>query len=114
MYTIDFGFSTQSAKSLILDIESGKVEHICSHEYDACFPEYQTQGGVLVSCDEGVRHTSPFMLIQAMDLVFQQLDKDRVDLARVRAIKIDGMHLASTCKGTTNPSDSRTSMRLRR
>ena len=91
MYAIGLELSTQSAKSLVLDIESGKVEHLASHEYDACFPEYQTEGGVLVSSDEEVRHTSPFMLIQALDLVFQQLHRDRLDLARVRAIKVDGM-----------------------
>jgi xylulokinase len=91
MYAIGLEFSTQSAKVLVLDVESGNVEHLCSHEYDTCFPEYQTQGGVLPSADEEVRHTSPFMLLQALDLVFEQLKRDRIDLAQVRAIKIDGM-----------------------
>lgn len=91
MYAIGLELSTQSAKSLVLDIESGRVAHIGSHEYDACFPEYQTQGGVLASPDEGVRHTSPLMLLQALDLVFEQLNTEGVDLARVRAIKTDGM-----------------------
>ena len=91
MYAIGLELSTQSAKSLVLDIESARVEHLASHEYDACFPEYRTEGGVLASSDEAVRHTSPFMLIQAMDLVFRHLQEDQVDLARVRAIKVDGM-----------------------
>ncbi len=91
MYALGLEFSTQSAKSLVLDIESGKVEHLASHEYDACFPEYGTQGGVLPSADEGVRHTSPYLVIQALDRVFEQLDRDRVDLAQVRTIKVDGM-----------------------
>jgi xylulokinase len=91
MYAIGLELSTQSAKSLVLDIESGRVDHLASHEYDACFPEYETEGGVLVSSDAEVRHTSPFMLIQALDLLFRHLQSDRVDLSRVRAIKIDGM-----------------------
>ena len=91
MYAIGLELSTQSAKSLVLDIASGRVEHLASHEYDACFPEYQTEGGVLVSSDEETRHTSPFMLIQALDLVFTQLQRDHLDLTRVRAIKVDGM-----------------------
>jgi xylulokinase len=91
MYALGLELSTQSAKSLVLDIESGRVEHLCSHEYDTCFPEYQTQGGVLVSSDEEVRHTSPFMLIQALNLVFRHWQREGLDLGRVRAIKLDGM-----------------------
>ena len=91
MYALGLELSTQSAKSLLLHIESGRVEHIASHDYDTCFPEYETQGGVLVSSDEDVRHTSPFMLIQALDLVFEQMKRDGVDLPQVRSIKVDGM-----------------------
>ncbi len=91
MLALGLEFSTQSAKSLILNIDSGKVEHLCSHEYDTCFPEYGTRGGVLPSDHEEVRHTSPFMLIRALDLLFDGVRKDGVDLARVRAIKLDGM-----------------------
>ncbi len=91
MYSIGLELSTQSAKSLVLEIESGKVEHLASQEYDICFPEYRTEGGVLVSSDGEVRHTSPFMLIQAFDLTFDRLHKDGIDLEQVRAIKVDGM-----------------------
>ncbi len=91
MYAIGLELSTQSAKSLVLEIESGRVAHLASHEYDACFPEYETEGGALVSTDKDVRHTSPFMLIQALDLVFRQLQQDGLDLASVRAVKVDGM-----------------------
>ena len=73
MYAIGLELSTQSAKSLILDLEFARVEPLASHEYDACFPEYETAGGVLPSSDEDIRHTSPFMLIEALDLVFQRL-----------------------------------------
>jgi xylulokinase len=91
MYTIGIELSTQSAKSLVLDVESGRVEHLASHDYDTRFPEYETEGGVLISSDADTRHTSPFMLIEALDLAFRQFRKDRLDLARVRAIKVDGM-----------------------
>lgn len=91
MYALGLEFSTQTAKSLVLDIESGKVEHLVSHEYDTCFPDYETEGGVLAFPDEEVRHTSPFMLIEALDSLFRQLRTDRVDLGQVGAIKVDAM-----------------------
>jgi xylulokinase len=91
MYAIGLELSTQSAKSLVLNIESGRVEHLAAHEYDACLPEYETEGGVLISSRGDIRHTSPFMLIQALDLVFEELKKERIDLSRVQAIKVDGM-----------------------
>lgn len=100
MYTIGLEFSTQSAKSLVLNIESGEVEHLYSHEYDSSFPDYETRGGVLSSGREEVRHTSPFLLIEALDLAFRQLKGDRIDLSQVRAIKVDGMQ---HCTVYTNP-----------
>ncbi len=37
------------------------------------------------------RHTSPYMLIEALDFSFSALEKGGVDLSLVQAIKIDGM-----------------------
>jgi xylulokinase len=111
MYTIGLEFSTQSAKSLVLDIRTGTVQYMGSLEYDASLPGYRTHGGVLPSEDETVRHTSPFLLIEALDLVFQELRQSRIDLAQARAIKVDGMqhctvyanHLLADALGSLDP-----------
>ncbi len=38
-----------------------------------------------------IRHTSPFMLLEALDLVFSRLQKSGVDLGLIGAVKIDAM-----------------------
>ena len=65
--------------------------HTDSLDYDAAFPAYGTEGGVLQDQHPGVRHTSPFMLLEALDLVFDRLQKGGVDLGLIRAVKIDAM-----------------------
>jgi xylulokinase len=83
--------STQSAKAVLLDIESGAVVHTVSFNYDSKFPGYGTSGGVLPSKEPAVRHTSPRMLMEALDALFAGLARDGVDAGRIRAIKADGM-----------------------
>ena len=65
--------------------------HADSLDYDTAFPSYGTQGGVLQSNDPVIRHTSPFMLLEALDLVFDRLHKSNVDLGLIGAVKIDAM-----------------------
>jgi xylulokinase len=65
--------------------------HTDSLDYDTAFPSYGTQGGVLQSNDPVMRHTSPFMLLEALDLVFGRLQKSGVDLGSIGAVKIDAM-----------------------
>jgi xylulokinase len=86
---IDFG--TQSAKALVLDVRGAGVVYTDSFDYDTAFPKYGTQGGVLQSNDPVIRHTSPFMLLEALDLVFGRLQKSGVDLGSIGAMKIDAM-----------------------
>jgi xylulokinase len=91
MYALGLDFSTQSCKALVLDVRGAKVIRTDSFEYDTTVPKYRTRGGVLQSRLPEIRHTSPSMLLEALDLVFGRLQKSGIDLGLVRAVKIDAM-----------------------
>ena len=76
---------------LILDVSTADVVHVDSFEYDKAFPKYGMDGGVLQSSNPVARHTSPFMLLEALDLIFGRLQKSGVDLGLIGAVKIDAM-----------------------
>jgi len=84
-------FSTQSVKALVLDVRGADVVHADSFEYDTAFPNYGTKGGVLQTRHPATRHTSPFILIEALDLAFSRLQKSGVELGRIGTVKIDAM-----------------------
>ncbi|OGS27010.1 MAG: hypothetical protein A2297_02995 [Elusimicrobia bacterium RIFOXYB2_FULL_48_7] len=83
--------STQSAKMAVLDTAGGAIIYTGKIDYDSQFPEYGTAGGVLPSPDPEIRHTSPYLLVEALEHVFKKLKADSVDLSAVRAIKTDCM-----------------------
>jgi xylulokinase len=91
MYSLGIEFSTQSCKLVVLDVTSSHVIYTGSFDYDSTFPAYGTKGGVLLAEDSGIRHTSPFMLIEALDGGFDKLKNDGIDLSRIKAVKADGM-----------------------
>jgi len=74
----------------VLDVRSAEVIHTDSFEYDTAFPEYGTEGGYSEPAS-GLRHTSPLMLLEALDQVFIRLQNKRVDLSLIGAVKIDAM-----------------------
>ena len=86
---IGMEFSTQSAKAVVLGADSANVLTSIQLNYDETFPQYGTKGGVLPSEDATVRHTSPAMLSEAMDELFRRLGAADVEMARVRALKLD-------------------------
>ena len=91
MYVLGLDFSTQSCKALVLDISGAKVLRTDSFDYDTTLPNYRTKGGVLQSRLPEIRHTSPSMLLEALDLVFSRLQKNDIDLGLIGAVKIDAM-----------------------
>jgi xylulokinase len=90
-YTLGLDFSTQSIKALVLDTRGADVIYTDSFEYDDAFPGYGTEGGVLKSDHPTIRHTSPLMLLEALDLAFYRLQRSSVDLASIGAVKVDAM-----------------------
>ncbi len=90
-FSLGIEFSTQSCKIVILDLSSHSICFMDSFNYDQAFPSYKTKGGVLPSPSSDVRHTSPFMLIEAVDLAFKRVKESGIDISAIKAIKIDGM-----------------------
>jgi sugar (pentulose or hexulose) kinase len=91
MYALGLDFSTQSCKALVLDVRGARVLRTDSFDYDTTLPKYRTKGGVLQSSLPEIRHTSPSMLLEALDLVFSRLQKSDIDLGLIGAVKIDAM-----------------------
>ena len=91
MIAIGIEFSTQSVKSVVLDLALKKVVFSDQFDYDSHFPEYGTTGGVLPSPSPETRHTSPYLLLKALDKCFDRLTSARVDLSETRSIKVDAM-----------------------
>lgn len=91
MLSLGIEFSTQSVKLVVLDLDAKKVAYTGKFDYDPTFPQYKTTGGILPSDSPQIRHTSPFLMIEAMDFLFKKLTDDKVDLSQIQAIKADGM-----------------------
>ncbi len=95
MYSLGLEFSTQSVKLALLELASGEPAFLGGFEYDAAFPQYGTRGGVLPSDSE--RHTSPAMLLEALDQAFNELAASGIDLLQIGAVKVDGMQHCTLC-----------------
>jgi len=97
MYSLGIELSTQSCKLVVLDVTSSHVIYTGSFDYDSTFPEYGTRGGILLFEDSEIRHTSPFMLIEALGNIFNKLTNDGIELSQIKAIKADGMQHCIIC-----------------
>ncbi len=91
MLSLGIELSTQTVKLTVIDIKSGAIRYTGGFDYDTTFPDYCTSGGVLECSDPSLRHTSPRMLMEAVDYAFDLLTNEGIPLSRVRAIKADGM-----------------------
>jgi hypothetical protein len=90
-YVLGLDFGTQAVKVVVLDVHSAEVLHTNTFDYDNAFAHYSTRGGVLPTEQLEIRHTSPFMLIEALDFAFRRLHEDDVDMSCIKAIKSDAM-----------------------
>src|SRR5215831_11960046 len=87
--------STQSLSAVVIDLDSRKVVHESSLNFDQTLPKYKTQNGVLPDRDPLVKHSSPLMWAEALDLLFAQMKKDGVALGDVLAISGSGQQHGS-------------------
>ena len=99
MLTLGLEFSTQSVKMVLLNGETGMIEYTGSIDYDTAFPRYGTRGGVLPSQDQDKRHTSPLMLMEALDLAFPKMTDGGIIMSRIAAIKTDCMQHCTVYAG---------------
>ncbi len=91
VYTLGADFSTQSVKIVLLDIHKNEVVYTSKFDYDRIFPEYKTTGGSLESDIPEIRHTSPYMLIEVLEYMFEKIKKDGFDPSHILAYKAGGM-----------------------
>ena len=87
--------STQSLSAVIIDLDTRKVTYEKSINYDRALPHYKTQNGVLPNRDPLVKHSSPLMWAEALDLLFAGMKKDRVALGEILAVSGSGQQHGS-------------------
>jgi xylulokinase len=87
--------STQSLSAIVIDYDRRKV--VCEHSlnFDRTLPQYETQNGVLPNPDPLVKHSSPLMWAEALDLLFARMKEDGVALGDVLAVSGSGQQHGS-------------------
>jgi len=87
--------STQSLSAVVIDLDARKVVYDQSLNFDKALPQYGTQNGVLPNADPLVKHSSPLMWAEALDLMFARMKKDGVALGKILAISGSGQQHGS-------------------
>src|ERR1039457_4227159 len=87
--------STQSLSAVVIDYDMCKVVYEKSLNFDQALPQYGTQNGVLPNRNPLVKHSSPLMWAEALDLLFASMKKDGVALGEILAISGSGQQHGS-------------------
>jgi xylulokinase len=87
--------STQSLSAVVIDLDRRKVVYDQSLNFDRALPRYGTQNGVLSHRDPLVKHSSPLMWAEALDLMFARMKRDGVALGKILAISGSGQQHGS-------------------
>ena len=87
--------STQSLSAVVIDLDTRKVVYEKSLNFDRALPQYKTQNGVLLNRDPLVKHSSPLLWADALDLIFAEMKKDGVALGEILAISGSGQQHGS-------------------
>ncbi|MDD5139480.1 MAG: FGGY-family carbohydrate kinase [Verrucomicrobiales bacterium] len=87
--------STQSLSAVVIDLDTRKVVYEKSLNFDRALPHYKTRNGVLPSRDPLVKHSSPLMWAEALDLIFAEMKKDGVALGKILAVSGSGQQHGS-------------------
>ena len=78
--------STQSLSAIIIDGWAKKIVYEKSIHFDRDLPHYNTVNGCLSHSDLLCKHISPLMWAEALDLLFEQMRADHVELHRISAV----------------------------
>ncbi len=87
--------STQSLSAVLIDLDTCKVVCEKSLNFDQALPQYKTKNGVLSNRDPLVKHSSPLLWADALDLLFASMKKDKVALGKILAISGSGQQHGS-------------------
>jgi xylulokinase len=78
--------STQSMSAVVIDLDTRLVVYEKSLNFDQALPHYKTKNGVLPGRDPLVKHSSPLLWAEALDLIFASMRQDRVKLGDILAV----------------------------
>ena len=87
--------STQSLSAVVIDLDACKVVYEKSLNFDQALPHYKTRNGVLPNRDPLVKHSSPLMWAEALDLIFAGMKRDGVALGKILAVSGSGQQHGS-------------------
>ncbi|HTY86663.1 MAG TPA: FGGY family carbohydrate kinase [Candidatus Acidoferrum sp.] len=87
--------STQSLSAVVIDLDRRKVVYDRSLNFDQALPQYGTQNGVLPGPDPLVKHSSPLLWADALDLLVARMKKDGVPLGNILAVSGSGQQHGS-------------------
>lgn len=87
--------STQSLSAVIIDLDTRKVVYEKSLNFDRALPKYKTRNGVLPNRDPLVKHSSPLLWTEALDLIFAEMKQDGAALDEILAISGSGQQHGS-------------------
>jgi len=87
--------STQSLSTVVIDLESRKVVYEKSLNFDQALLHYKTRNGVLPGRNPLLKHSSPLMWAEALDLLFAQMKNDGVALGKILAVSGSGQQHGS-------------------
>lgn len=87
--------STQSLSAVLIDLDARKVVYEASLNFDQTLPHYGTRNGALRNQDPLVVHSPPLMWVEALDLMFDRMNKDGVPLGTILAISGSGQQHGS-------------------
>jgi xylulokinase len=92
---LGFDSSTQSLSAVLIDYDTRKVVYEKSLNFDRALPQYKTQNGVLPDPNPLVKHSSPAMWADALDLLFAAMKKNGIALGEILAISGSGQQHGS-------------------
>jgi xylulokinase len=80
--------STQSLTATVIDVTgtTARVIFETSLAFDEALPQYGTQHGVLVSANPAIKHSSPQMWADALDMMFARLAASGIDMSSLAAL----------------------------
>jgi xylulokinase len=87
--------STQSLSAVVIDLDRRAVVYEKSLNFDRALPRYGTENGVLPHRDPLVKHSSPLLWAEALDLLFATLKRDGVALGEILAVSGSGQQHGS-------------------
>jgi xylulokinase len=87
--------STQSLSAVVIDLDTRKVIYEKSLNFDQALPHYKTRNGVLPNRNPLVKHSSPLMWAEALDLIFAGMKKNGVALGEILAVSGSGQQHGS-------------------